>query len=226
MDILLLLFRTLLLYIIIVIAIRIMGKRQISELQTTELVVTLLISDLASIPMQSTDQSLFIGLLPILVLVICEIVASILMLKSGFFRKVICGKPTIIIDNGVIIQSKMKSLRMSTEELFVQLRQKDVFAIEEVRFGIIETNGMLTIMKKSDYTGVTHKDLSMQVQDKPLEMCIISDGEIAVHSLSLCEKDESWLIDTLNKHNLTPKEVFIMTADSSGNHHIVIKDAQ
>ena len=127
--------RTVLLYIIIIITVRLMGKRQISELQTSELVVTLLMSDIASIPMQNTDQSMLSGIIPILILLVCEIFISLLMLKHSGFRKLICGKPVIVINDGKVDQQAMKELRMSTEYLFEELRQNDIFKLNFRGFG-------------------------------------------------------------------------------------------
>lgn len=141
------LIRTVLLYIVIIIAVRLMGKRQISELQTSELVVTLLISDIAAIPMQDTGQPLVSGFIPIAVLVVCEIVVSALMVKSGQFRRLICGRPIVVINNGKIDQKEMRRLRLTTEDLFEDLRQKDVFSLEDVAYAIIETNGKISIIK-------------------------------------------------------------------------------
>ena len=215
--------RTILIYILIIIAVRLMGKRQISELQTTELVVTLLISDLAVIPMQDSGQPLFSGLIPIFVLISCEIIASVLMLKSGKFRRLVCGKPVTIISDGVILQDKMKELRISTEDLFEQLRQKDIFSINEVLYGIIETNGLLSVVKKPEYEDVKQKDLNMN-SDKPnFEVVVISDGEVAESSLSICEKDRSRLDGILAQHNTKLEDIFIMTADKSGKHLIIEK---
>ncbi|MEG1427643.1 MAG: DUF421 domain-containing protein, partial [Oscillospiraceae bacterium] len=142
------LLRTLLIYGVIVIAVRIMGKRQISQLQTTELVVTLLISDLAVIPMQDSGQPLTSGLIPIFVLVACEIIASVFMLKNSRFRKLVCGRPIVVIENGKIQQQALIDLRMSTEDFFEQLRQKDITSIKEIKYAIIETNGALSILKQ------------------------------------------------------------------------------
>ena len=128
--------RTVLLYIVILLAVRLMGKRQISELQTSELVVTLLISDIAAIPMQDTGQPLASGFIPIAVLVMCEIAISVFMLKSGKFRRLVCGKPIVLIDNGKIQQQEMNRLRLSIEDLFEELREKDVFSINDVAWAI------------------------------------------------------------------------------------------
>ena len=137
------LIRAILLYIIIIIAIRIMGKRQISELQTSELVVTLLISDIAAIPMQNTAQPLLSGFIPIFVLVICEIIASCLMVKSAKFRRFICGKPIIVINDGKVDQTQMRRLRMTIEDLSEELHQLDIFNIQEVAYGIVETKHLM-----------------------------------------------------------------------------------
>ena len=142
--------RAVLLYIVILSAVRLMGKRQISELQTSELVVTLLISDLAAVPMQNTGQPLVSGLIPIAVLVMCEIAASVFMLKSGKFRRLVCGKPVVLINNGKVDQKEMARLRLSVEDLFEELREKDVFSIGDVAWAIMETNGKLSVVKKPE----------------------------------------------------------------------------
>lgn len=139
--------RTILLYAFIILAVRIMGKRQISDMQTSELVITLVISDIAAIPMQDTEQPLLSGLLPILVLVALEIIVSVLMLKSDRFRKVICGNPVIIISEGKILESQLKKLRISYEDLYSLLRQQEVFDVSVVKYGIVETNGSVSLLK-------------------------------------------------------------------------------
>lgn len=139
--------RTIILYLAIILAVRIMGKRQISQLQTSELVVTMLISDLAVIPMQDSGQPLFSGIIPIFVLIALEVMLSFIMLKSGKVRRAICGKPVVIIQDGRLLQENMRELRMSVEDLFEQLRQKDVFALNDIAYAIVETNGMLSVVK-------------------------------------------------------------------------------
>ena len=150
---LILLIRTVLLYAFIILAVRLMGKRQVSDLQTSELVITLIISDIASIPMQSTEQPLFTGFLPIMVLVALEIIVSILMLKSSKFRNIICGNPIVIIKDGKIIEAELKKLRISYEDLYSILRQQEVFDVSDIKYGIIETNGSLSVLKKQEENG-------------------------------------------------------------------------
>ncbi len=215
--------RTILLYILIIFAVRIMGKRQISELQTSELVITLLISDIASIPMQNTDQPMLSGIIPIFVLIVCEVFVSLIMMKNDRFRSVICGKPVIVINNGNIDQTAMTELRMSTEDLFEQLRQKDIFDISEVAYAVIETNGKMSIMKKPSCDTVKAGQLGVQTKDSGMPAVIVSDGEIADSSMQLCSLTKPWLRTTLIKEKIRLKDIFIMTADRSKHYHIIKK---
>ncbi len=215
--------RTVLLYIIIIFAVRIMGKRQISELQPSELVVTLLISDLASIPMQNTEQTMLSGIIPIFVLLICEIFVSLIMLKNDKFRRMICGKPVIVINDGKIDQKAMSELRMSTEDLFEELRQKDVFKLEDVAYAIIETNGKMSILKKPSSDTVTAAQLGVQTRDNGMQAVIISDGNIADSSMQFCELSRQWLKQTLIREHVQLKDIFIMTANRGKKYNIIKK---
>ena len=216
--------RALLRYIIIIFAVRMMGKRQISEMQTSELVITLLMSNIASIPMQDTEQSMLSGIVPIMVLLVCEITISYLMLKKSGIRRLICGKPVIVINDGTIDQQAMKELRISTEDLFEQLRQKDVFDISEVAYAILETNGKMSVFKKSLYEPVTAKDIDIEKEESILQVAVISDGEIAKSSLKICGLGTNWLDETLKNENISLKDVFLMTADKFKNYTIIKKE--
>ncbi len=216
--------RAILLYIIIIFAMRMMGKRQISEMQTSELVITLLMSNIASIPMQDTEQSMLSGIIPMMVLLVCEIFISYLMLKKSGIRRLICGKPIIVINDGTVDQQAMKELRISTEDLYEQLRQKDVFDISEVAYAILETNGKMSVFKKSIYSPLTAGDLEMQKEDSILKVTVISDGEIAKSSLKVCGLGTNWLYETLKSENIALKDVFIMTADKYKNYSIIKKE--
>ena len=216
--------RTILLYIVIILAIRIMGKRQIGELQTSELVVTLLISDIAAIPMQNTEQSLLSGIVPILILIVCEIIISFLMLKRAGFRRIICGKPIVIISDGKINQSEMHRLRMRTEDLSEELRQQGIFNIEDVGFAIVETNGKLSVLKKPEKDIPTAEELGIKTNDKGLEVVVISDGEISKYSLKICGLNRDWLFDILKKENTELNDVFLMIANGQGEYKIIEKE--
>ena len=216
--------RTFLLYLLILFAVRMMGKRQISEMQTSELVITLLMSNIATIPMQDTEQSLLSGVVPIMVLLVSEILLSYWMLKQSKIRKLVCGKPVIVINNGTIDQNAMTELRMTTEDLFEQLRQKDVFDINEVAFAIIETNGQLSILKKAENDPVTLKDMSLYKPKKELNVVIISDGELSPSSLHICGWNKERVQKILQQEHTALQEVFIMTANTGGQYQIIRKE--
>ncbi|MCI9224646.1 MAG: DUF421 domain-containing protein [Acutalibacter sp.] len=217
------LLRTVIMYIAILIGVRLMGKRQISQLQTSELVVTLLISELAVMPIQQHDDPLWNGLIPMLVLVVCEIVVSLFMLKSGKFRQAVCGSPMVVIENGRVLQDQMRRLRMSTEDLFEELRLAGAFALEDVAYAIVETNGKLSVLKKASADSLTPKQAGVKAPSEALEVVVVSDGHISEHSLKLCGKDPHWLREQLKFQGAELSDVFIMTARTDGRQLIIKK---
>ena len=217
--------RTFLLYIVIIAAVRLMGKRQISELQTSELVVTLLISDIAAIPMQDTGQPLVSGFLPIAVLVACEIIISALMIKFPKFRRSVCGKPIIVINDGKVDQKELKRLRMSTEDLSEDLRLMNVYNLSDVAYAIVETNGKLSVLKKPEKQQPDASMLGIVVPDNGIETVIISDGVISEFSMDLCNLTREWLEGVLQGEHVKPEEIFIMTADRTKKYNIIKKEA-
>lgn len=217
------LLRTLIMYGVILIGVRIMGKRQISQLQTSELVVTLLISELAVIPIEKHDEPLWGGLVPMAALILCEIAVALLMLKSGKFRQAVCGKPILVIENGKILQDQMRKLRMSTEDLFEQLRQNGVFALEEVAYAVIETNGMMSVARHAKDDPLTPSQAGVKVKPEYLEVVVVSDGEISESSVKLCGRDADWVRRQVKASGLALSDVFIMTARQDGKCRIVEK---
>ena len=218
------LIRTIVLYAFIIFAIKMMGKRQISDLQTSELVITILISNIAAIPMQNTAQPLLTGIIPILVLICCEILASFLMLKNLKIRQLICGKPIIVINEGKIDQKAMEYLRLSTEDLSEQLRQLDVFSLDDVWFAIMETNGQMSVMKKSEKQPPDAMTLKLKVPDGELETVVVSDGIISESSLQRCNLNKKWLEETFEKEKVKLEDIFIMTAKKSKQYKIIKKE--
>ena len=158
--------RTAVLYLVVILCMRIMGKRQVGELQPSELVVTILISELASIPMQDLNRPVTNGIIAIFVLVLLELLLSALSLKSILFRKLFDGKSAIIIKNGVIDQKMMKKLRVTIDDLLEGLRQAGSFSIEEVDFAIMETNGKISVQPKQKYEPVSKGDMKLNARDK------------------------------------------------------------
>lgn len=213
--------RTLILYAFIILAIRLMGKRQISELQPTELVITMIISDIAAIPMQNTSIPLLSGIIPVLVLVALEIAASVFMMKSSKFRKLLCGSPIVVIRDGEILQSQMRRLRLTTEDLCVQLRQQDVFSIEEVQYCIVETNGDVSVIQKPQFRKPVAQDMGIKIEDNKIETVVISDGRILDNSLQLCQKTTNDVQNILKNENTRLSDVFLMTLDALGKYNII-----
>ena len=216
--------RTVILYVTIIAAVRIMGKRQISQLQTSELVVTMLISDLAVIPMQDSGQPLFSGLIPIFVLIALEVFLSVIMLKSSRIRRVVCGKPVVIVQDGRILQENMKELRMSIEDLFEQFRQKDVFSLRDVAYAIVETNGTLSVIKRAEVDYLRPVDVGVRPRDDGPEVVVISDGQLSENSMRLCGKNEAWVQKVLRKEKTPQREVFILTVNSAGDYTLIQKE--
>lgn len=217
--------RTVILYSLVIFAVRLMGKRQISQLQTSELVVTMLISDLAVIPMQDSGQPLFSGIIPMLVLAVLEVFLSVIMLKNARFRHLVCGNPVIVIEKGRIDQKNMRALRMSIDELIEQLRQKEIFNLSDVEYAIVETNGTLSVFKyaKADYIRPT--DMGVVPHSPEPDFVLISDGQISYSSLELCRKSENWLYGILNNERVLLEDVFIMTSNPHGKYKLIRRES-
>ncbi len=198
-----------------------MGKRQIGDLQPSELVITLLISEIAAIPLQDTSQPILNGITSIFVLVILEILVSIIALKSQRVRQLLSGKSVVVIKNGVIDQSAMKSVRMTVLDLIELLRTNNVFDISTVAYAVLEVNGELSVLLKSSEQTVTANDLQIKKQTEFLSLPVISDGVVmtdSLKSLNITRKD-------LKNHlkGIEIKDVFLMMLDRKGNKNIIRK---
>ncbi len=211
--------RTIILYIFVTLGIRLMGKRQIGEMQPNELVVTLLISEIAAIPLQDTSQPILNGVVAIFMLVILEILISVISMKSLFMRKIMNGKSAVIIKNGVIDQQMMKSVRMTVLDLVELLRGQDVFDISTVAFAVLEVNGNLSVLLKSSEQPATAADLNVKKDKALLPLPVISDGKIIKESLEAIDTDEGAVRKMLKGDNVS--DIFLMTMDRDGNHSII-----
>lgn len=216
--------RTVIIYIFIIAAIRIMGKRQLGELQPAELVVTLLISDLAAVPMQEVGMPLLDGLIPILVLVAMELLFSGLMLKVPFFYRLISGRPMVVINNGKLDQQALRRMRVTIGDMMENLRGQNVFDIEQIQYAIAETNGQISVLLKPEYRPPSCGDLNAVPPDTGVAMIVVDDGQISEWALSLCGLDRPWLEKTLKSQRCRPEEVFLMTADRSKKYTLIRKD--
>lgn len=217
--------RTIILYFFVILAIRMMGKRQIGELQPSELVVTILVSELATLPMQDFDIPIILGIIPIVTLVFFELIVSFLCLKNVKLRRLINGNPCIVISKGKIDRKLLGELRISVDELLEELRINNIIEISDVKYAIIETNGQLSYVLYPDARNVTTGMLNLNIKDSGLPLVIVNDGFIIVKNLSQLKKDTIWLQEYLkNNGNINLNDVFIMTLDCCDNIFIQTKE--
>jgi uncharacterized membrane protein YcaP (DUF421 family) len=205
--------RTLILYIVLTLGIRLMGKRQIGDMQPNELVVTLVISEIAAIPLQDSNQPILNGVCSIFVLVVLEILLSFVAMKSMAFRKLMSGQSVIIIKNGVIDQIAMKKVRMTILDLVELLRGQNVFEIDDVAFAVLEVNGDLSVLLKSQIQNLTPKDVGLKPKPITLPLPIISDGKIIKETCKNLNITQKELLSILEKEKVKIKDVFLMTLD-------------
>ncbi|SET63624.1 Uncharacterized membrane protein YcaP, DUF421 family [Natronincola peptidivorans] len=194
--------RALILYALVVVVMRMMGKRQIAEMQPFELVITIMIADLAATPMENTGVPLINGVIPILTLLSAQVIVSFLSLKSEVFREIVCGKPSIIIDKGNIIQSEVTRLRINMNDLLEQLRSKNYLNLSDVEYAILETNGQITIIPKVEKRNVVTEDLGVKVQPEELPITLIVDGKLIPKNLKKSGFDQPWVINQLQENNI------------------------
>lgn len=214
------LLRSLILYILVIFAVRLMGKRQLGELQPSELVITILVSNIATLPLEDVNIPLAIGLTPILALVCFEVLMSWGSLKFPKLRKIISGSPKIIISNGIIDNNVLAELRLSVDDLMMSLRTNDVFDVADVQYAIVETTGSISVMKKASRETPDRSDLNISKQSIDPPLVVISDGKFISKSLQAVGMDIRRITSILKKNKIEIKDVFIMTADSSGNYFI------
>jgi uncharacterized membrane protein YcaP (DUF421 family) len=218
------LIKGIIIYIVVAVAVRFMGKRQIGELQPGELVITIVLSQIATMPLQDKDFPLLSGVALVFLFVALELFSSYLAMKLRPYRTMMQGHSILIIKDGHILQKNLSMIRYSTDDLIEALRLKDVFDISDVQYAYIETNGSVSIKlkKKADY--ITSEDLDIKTQEKTLPCLVISDGKVVKRDFSLCNMTEDKLDRILKKKNLTASDVFLMTADSQGNTNIIKKE--
>lgn len=199
--------RSLILYVLVVFAVRLMGKRQLGELQPSELVITILVSDIATLPLEDSNIPLIIGVTPIFALVCFEVVVSHISLKFPALRKMISGSPKIIISNGKIDADVMKELRFSVDDLLMSLREKDIFDLDDVQYAVVETTGTLSAMDKDCGTS-----------DPP--MLVVSDGKILSAAIRSVGLENIHIKKILSSEGIKLEDTLIMTVDRSGKYFI------
>lgn len=205
--------RTVVLYLVLIFTIRMMGKRQIGQLEASEFVVTMLIANLASIPMQDGGIPLYSGLMPILTVLGLELTLSGVILRSVRFRRLLCGKPVILIENGRILQKNLRATRVTMDELMGHLRQKDVLDVRTVQYAILETDGNLSVFPYPAERPAIAKDAGIQAKKQYLPVTVVSDGHLFSDDLHRAGKNEAWLHRVLREHDATLETTWLLCVD-------------
>ena len=218
------LIRTVILFVSISLAVRIMGRRTVGELQTSELVTTLLLSDLAAVPMQEIGVPLLSGILPIAVLVVMEITFSCLTVRFGWLNRTLNGRPMVVVSDGRPDRQVLRRLRMTNEDLFEALRKKDVFDIEDVRYAIVETDGQMSVLLRAAAQPPSARNADIAVPPERVRVMVVSDGEICPDSMRLIGWNEQRLKAELKRRGLTVSDVFIMTACEDGDAAVMLRE--
>jgi len=207
--------RTILLYLVLIAVVRVMGKRQIGQMEPSEFVVTMLVANLASIPMQDGGIPLFSGVIPIVTVLGVELVLSALSMKSTKLRRILCGKPVILVENGNILQKNLRKTRITLDELTGHLREKDVLDLRAVQYAILETNGNLSVFPYPKEKPASAKEAGVQVKRQYLPVTVISDGEIMTKNLEKAGKDTAWVQKVLQQRQATVEDTWLLTVDGS-----------
>lgn len=209
--------RTIILYLFIVIGIRLLGKRQIGELEPSELVLSLIIADIAAVPMQDYGIPLLAGIIPILTLLTISSILSVLTVKSIRIRSLLCGKPSIVIKDGKILPKEMLRNRFTADELMEELRVGGFTDISKIKYAILETTGRLSILPYSCEQPVSSAQMNMETREGGLPIILINDGRVMQHNLASRGRDQAWLNEQLRARGIhTPSEIFLLTLDESG----------
>ncbi|HOV79063.1 MAG TPA: DUF421 domain-containing protein [Bacillota bacterium] len=216
--------RTLILFALVVVGLRLMGKRQVGQLQPYELVIVIMLSALAAIPMENTGVPLFSGLLPIFTLLVAQVALSYISLKSERARGIICGAPSVLIENGKIVEKELSRLRYNINDLLEQLRAKNMPNIADVEFAILETSGELSVIPKSQKRPVVPADMNLPTGYEGLPVTLIIDGYVFHKNLAKINLDAQWLASELKKFGVNSfKEVLFASLDTEGKLFYQVK---
>ena len=216
--------RTIILYLALIAGMRLLGKRQIGQLEPSEFVLAMLIADLASIPMQNNGIPLLSGLVPIVTILSLELTLSGLTMASVKFRRLLCGKPVILIENGHLDQENLRKVRVSLDELTAKLRLKDVLDLTAVQYAILETDGSLSVFPVPKDRPATAKAAGIPVEKQYLPVTVIEDGYLSRENLQKTGKDDLWLRSVLENHHATTEGTFLLTVDKVGKVNWVGKE--
>ena len=208
--------RVLIIYILVLIVMRLMGKRELGQMQPFELVIAIMIADLASVPMADTGIPITNGIIPILALLLVQLVISIINLKSINGRKIICGKPSILVYRGKIDEKVMKKEKFTVNELQERLRQNNIFNIGDVEYAILETSGQVTVIQKPEKRNTIPEDFGILPEYEGIPYDLVVDGKIMHENLKVIGRDYNWLKKQVEKFKIKPEQALIVTFDGKG----------
>lgn len=216
--------RTIILYLVLILVIRLMGKRQIGEMEPAEFVVTMLVANLAAIPMQDGGIPLLTGLIPILTVLGVELVLSFLMLRSGWLRRLFCGQPVLLIDEGKLLQGNLRLTRVTLEELLGKLREKDILDLSQVQYAILETDGEVSVFPYARFAPPCARDLGIQARENAMPIVVVEDGRLLEENLVKSGKTQEWVLETLAGHGASLQSTLILTVDATGKTLFIGKE--
>ena len=220
---LLIAYRTTILYFIIMLSIRLMGKRQISQMDPADLVTTILISNIVTLPIEDAELPLVAGILPTMLLICYEVFTSFIILKIPSLRKKITGSPIVVIEKGCVVQNNLALLRMSSDDLMEQLRLKNVFDIKDVYTAIIETNGEISVQLNWEKSSPTMKDMRLKGSNTPPQYVVIADGAFQEDGLKAIHKSKKAIGNIVKSHGLEPKQIYNLTCNTDLEYRFSIK---
>ena len=212
--------RAVVLYLVLIAAVRLMGKRQLGELEPAEFVVTILIANLASVPMQDTGTPMLSGFVPILTVLALELILSILSMRCRRLRRILTGGPIMLVEDGKILPENLAKTRITVDELLQHLREEQVLDIEEAQFAVLEVDGHITVIRRPEYEPPSAMDLHVPGDEAELPLTVISDGVVLEEYLAASGHDRAWLDRQLRQHGCRAEEVFLMTATKKGRVYL------
>jgi len=216
--------RSIILYVVIVFSIRLMGKHQLGELSPNELVITILISNIATLPAENSEIPLIRGIVPVLTLVCLDVIVSTLAFKSRKIRRLVSGSPKVIISDGKVIQKELKNIRDTADDLMESMRNQGIFDISEVQYAIVETNGKLSFYLKAPFQPLTPESQKHTIPTSNPPVTIIDDGEIITSSMDSINMTQKQLDLYLSRNNIAPKEVYLFSTDGKNKNILIRKE--
>ena len=215
--------RTVLFHGILILTVRLLGKRQIGEMEPSEFVVTMLLANLATIPMEEPDRPIMHGLVPIALVIAAEMLMAFAMLRSIRLRRLLCGKPVILIENGRIVEENLRRTHVNLDELTMHLREQEIFDLTEVKFAILETNGQLSTLLFAKDRPASARDAGIRASETELPVTLVSDGNLMRENLAVAKRDEKWVEKELQKRNCSLSQALLLTVDRTGKVYFVKK---